>query len=411
MQEAGGTFPRLALLGTIAVGLLGAIALFAYIGLRLLLASAMTLLLLLLAPAILIAPALGDGGRAAFVSWGKRLLGALLAKLVYSIFLTIVLAASQVFTHLDIGWFGTWLMLGAFWWGVFLKRNELIEFVAAGTPRSEGAGMGQALSQGYYAWMLGRGVRQLVSTAASPATTAVAASNNHRAERREALALATQDLARDRLDTDARRSITADQEQSRGMVQTRNHLRDELHTTDQRLRGFDEASVAARATNGPAPVPTEEQQGLIAHRQRLQELLMHPAASEAEETVRHADRNRALTGEPVTQRDLDVHRARRARELRDVENPTDERHLRAAGIDPAAFDVADPDHRAAFERQAREHLVVERGLHEAAEADRPRRRRAPEGIDAAELATRAEEHRRRLHQERRQRRAQRGIYR
>ncbi len=146
MQEAGGTFPRLALLAMVTIGLSGAVALYGLIGLRLILASAMTLLLLLITPAMLIAPALGDSGRATFVAWFKRLIGAIAAKLVYGIFLAVVLTAGRVFTALELGWFGTWLVLATFWWGVFLKRSELTEFVTAGIPRRETNTMGNALA-------------------------------------------------------------------------------------------------------------------------------------------------------------------------------------------------------------------------------------------------------------------------
>ena len=81
IQEGGGTFPRIALLALIALGMLGASALLAYVGVRLLLAAILSLILLLLAPAMLLAPAFGESGRATFIAWAKRLVGALAAKL------------------------------------------------------------------------------------------------------------------------------------------------------------------------------------------------------------------------------------------------------------------------------------------------------------------------------------------
>ena len=130
LQEAGGTFPRFALLAVIAVGTLGALGLLGYIAVRLLLASLLTLLLLLLAPVMLLAPAFGDSGRQTFLAWIKRLIGAIAAKLLYAVFLAIVLASAQALASVGIGWFGTWLLLAAFWWGVLLKRDELIGLLA-----------------------------------------------------------------------------------------------------------------------------------------------------------------------------------------------------------------------------------------------------------------------------------------
>src|SRR5204862_3981373 len=67
LQEAGGTFPRFGLLVLVGAGTAGAIALLGYIGIRLLLAAILALLLLLFAPAILLAPAFGESGRATFI--------------------------------------------------------------------------------------------------------------------------------------------------------------------------------------------------------------------------------------------------------------------------------------------------------------------------------------------------------
>ena len=58
-----------------------------FIALRLLGAALFSLLYLLLAPAAVLAPALGESGRAAFRTWATRLLGAVVAKLMYSFLL------------------------------------------------------------------------------------------------------------------------------------------------------------------------------------------------------------------------------------------------------------------------------------------------------------------------------------
>ena len=110
--------PRFALLGLIAVGMTGTVALLAYLGIRLLLAAILALLLLLFTPAMLLAPAFGESGRATFIAWAHRLIGAIAAKLIYALFLAIVLVGAAALRGLEIGWFGTWLLQIAFWWGV-----------------------------------------------------------------------------------------------------------------------------------------------------------------------------------------------------------------------------------------------------------------------------------------------------
>jgi hypothetical protein len=156
MQEAGGTFTRFGLLVMIAIGMTGAAALLAYLGVRLLLAAVMSLILLLLAPAVLLAPCFGESGRATFIAWAKRLVGALATKLIYALFLAVVLAAAATLRSLDIGWFGTWLLQIAFWWGVLLKRNELIGFVSVRSNQGEGHGVTSTLAHAFYAVQLGR---------------------------------------------------------------------------------------------------------------------------------------------------------------------------------------------------------------------------------------------------------------
>ncbi len=65
----------------IAAGLLGMLLLLGFIALRLLTAAIFSLLYLLLAPAMVLAPAFGEGGRALFRRWVAQLLGAVVSKL------------------------------------------------------------------------------------------------------------------------------------------------------------------------------------------------------------------------------------------------------------------------------------------------------------------------------------------
>jgi hypothetical protein len=112
------------------VGLLGMILTLGFIGLRLLAAAIGSLLYLLLAPAAVLAPALGDGGRAAFRGWATRLLGAVMSKLIYSFLLGVVLLMARILTVdlTALGWFTQWLLVSVMWWGVFLQRHQLLSF-------------------------------------------------------------------------------------------------------------------------------------------------------------------------------------------------------------------------------------------------------------------------------------------
>ena len=72
------------------------LALLLFIALRLLGAAILTVVYLLLAPLAVLAPTIGESGRAAFRGWATRLLGALVAKLIYALFLGVVLLTLSI---------------------------------------------------------------------------------------------------------------------------------------------------------------------------------------------------------------------------------------------------------------------------------------------------------------------------
>ncbi len=114
-------------------GALGMLLLLGFLALRLLYAALMGVFFLLLAPAAVLAPALGEAGRAAFRSWALKLMGAAIAKLVYSFLLGVVLMTMKLLLGLtQLGWWAQWLLISAFWWGAFLKRDQLFAAAAGG---------------------------------------------------------------------------------------------------------------------------------------------------------------------------------------------------------------------------------------------------------------------------------------
>ncbi len=125
-----GTAARVIGLFLIWIGVLGMVLLLGYLALHLLGAAIASLFLLLLAPAAVIAPALGDGGRALFRRWGTWLLGAVCSKLIFSFLLGVVLLMQRSLMGLSMfGWWAQWLLVSAMWWGAFLKRHHVLGFV------------------------------------------------------------------------------------------------------------------------------------------------------------------------------------------------------------------------------------------------------------------------------------------
>jgi hypothetical protein len=125
-----GTTARVIGLFLIWIGVLGMVLLLGYLALHLLGAAIASLFLLLLAPAAVIAPALGDGGRSLFRRWGTWLLGAVCSKLIFSFLLGVVLLMQRTLMGLTVfGWWAQWLLVSAMWWGAFVKRRHVLGFV------------------------------------------------------------------------------------------------------------------------------------------------------------------------------------------------------------------------------------------------------------------------------------------
>ncbi len=128
-----GTLPRIGAVLMIALSLLGMLLLVGFIAVRLIEAAILSVLFLLLAPVAALAPTLGEAGRAAFQKWAAHLLGTVSAKLLWSALLAALLATMRIVLALEgLGWLVQWLLSGALWWGVFLRRHMLLESAARG---------------------------------------------------------------------------------------------------------------------------------------------------------------------------------------------------------------------------------------------------------------------------------------
>lgn len=127
IQGGGGAWTRLPLVALIAVGLLGGIALLAWLAIRIFTQTAVAFVLTLSTPLALFLPVFGEGGRRAFGFWATTLLGALVSKLVYAAILSVVLLATTTVASLvrgggGVGALMSFLVMAALWWAVFLKR-------------------------------------------------------------------------------------------------------------------------------------------------------------------------------------------------------------------------------------------------------------------------------------------------
>ncbi len=138
MQERDGALERLGQLVLILVGVVGALCLLVFIGVKLVMAAVKTLVLIFLCPVMLIVPALGETGRAVFLGYGKQTVSAVIEKFIYAIFLGVVVLVSDLLSDMKgVGAGERWILLSVFWWGTFMRRDELV-----GMLLLEGAGRG-----------------------------------------------------------------------------------------------------------------------------------------------------------------------------------------------------------------------------------------------------------------------------
>ena len=399
MQEKGGTFTRLALLALIAVGLLGAICLLLYLAVKLVLAGLLALMLLLLAPAMLLAPAFGEAGRDAFVSWAKRLIGALAAKLIYALLLALVVVCAGALAALPVGWFGTWLLQLAFWWGILIKRHELTSVLTL-DDHERGSGGRSGLLRGYQQARAAKtiGAGGVAAAAALPlfAHRRMAA---ERHDRREATTRAVALSSRSELDRGSERTRTIELAEAAPLLERRRELLRSRTAFDRRLAPFEAHRAEAMAVGREPRTPTDDEAAMLAARSRVDRELDSDQQRHAQTLVREADRARVRDGAVVGEAERAAWRERRRREIDAGLAPSDPRHLRAAGIDPRDHNRADPPTRVEFERRSTAAIERDRKLLAAVPRE-DRRSPLPGDVRGAELVLDRDQLRLRRGQER-----------
>jgi len=369
MQAGANPLTRVVLLMLIGVGLIGAICLLFYLGLQLVFAAIKTLVLLLALPVILLVAAFGQGGRQTVVSYGQRLLGAIIAKLIYAIFLALVVMIATILNGLQqMSWVSVWILNVVFWWGVFLERKKFVEFISMDKRAREGgmelvgqgAGgrFGQTAMAGFY------GFRSL--SAAAHGVTRMALAPGQIAQRRsltrrsaDTAALGAADAAA--LDEGARRSAelarrdslapseltalsaaegTIDQYQQRqkrltDLTRERAGLRQRTATdpaaraaAQARLKTLDQDILA---TSGDIAGRRDD---VMLARGTVRQFLPEPSPAALKRTA--AQRRRDLQGAFPADDTSDVF----------------QRSLRAAGISASSYGTAAPKQRESYRQQA-----------------------------------------------------------
>jgi hypothetical protein len=356
LMNESGTVDRLGLLAVIGIALIGALLLLLWLALKIVIAAIMVLILTLLTPVMLLVPAFGDGGRAAFVTWAKRLVAAILAKLIYALFLGVVMLVASMIVSLDLGWYPQWLILLVFWWGAFLKRGEIVGFLDAG----EGSAWPR-LATLYYGYRMGREalsaatwlprkVGELAGGAGMLAGGVGRATRRAGRHQREGHSDALRERARAELGEHARTAHDAQRQSTdrtlawgAGMKRRLGDVNRELGTAERQL---------AMDPEDRAPYRTDAD--LIARRDSLRG---RARRLEARLNSGRMQRARSVAGREGGAADVDRWISGRRYEVDNLEADADQ-NLFAAGEDPGALRRA---------RAARDDAEVERILHQSSE--------------------------------------------
>ncbi len=360
MQSGGSALARIALLGMISLGLLGATLVLLYLGIKLLFAAIKVLLFTLAAPVMLFVPAFGESGRATFISWGQRLVGALVSKLVYALMLALVLLIASIISSLPLGWFSVWMLNIVFWWGIFIERRTFTEFLSMDKRAREGglqvAGEGHKL--GYAGTMLAAASMRRITRATRGALGLPRAIRQRGLARRMADSVALREgdageargphpararaAHRDRLaPPDKQRLATA--EATIGQHQERMHAVSQLQTARRERHSQLQQAARDPATRAAAEAEIAGLNDKIARAQAEVDA-GKPAALAARETVR------ALTPD-VTPAHIERAVAQRRRDVMSafpVDDTSEEfqRALLAANVQPQQYHAASPSRQA-----------------------------------------------------------------
>lgn len=113
-----------------------------YIAWQLIVNSVFFVLCLLMTPVVIFAPAFGEGGRAVFLKWLVWMFEALAKKVIFAIYLGVVLLISNVFFAVGPslgGWLIEWLILAGIWAMAFVYRHKILGMMTAGAYHQHGA--------------------------------------------------------------------------------------------------------------------------------------------------------------------------------------------------------------------------------------------------------------------------------
>jgi hypothetical protein len=373
-RTGGGTWSRVGGLLLILAGVLGMMLLLGFLALRLLAAAIFSLLYLLLAPGMVLAPALGDGGRALFRKWAAQLLGAVVSKLLFSFLLGVVLAVVAILSELKgLGWWTQWLLMSAFWWGAYVRRHLALGLAEGAVGRERASSrLGS-----------GRGpIARRVGEVLDPPRKAIGAARwtmnklggqQPSVEERQKRAQAGRERARAGTDEQVRRTLEHDYLDARARMEAAPELQQRLSGKRARLERVHREREQARAAGDHRRSAELGHRGARIERELERE---QEALNTARQLADDGDQAQRSTGNPFTtaqlqERDafLDVQAAlpaARASSRRGAERRDYAALAGLAGYSREDYERLDPQRRRAARLEVDRELALRKELRETA---------------------------------------------
>lgn len=330
MQGRNGVLTRMVMVLVFTLGLLGGLLLLLWIAMRLVMATASAFVLVLATPLAMFFPVFGQAGRAAFAKWATALLGAIVAKLIFSGLLGIVLLGSTAIGS-SVGHSSPTLGLiatMAFWWAVFLQRERYLALLQVGRSEDRGVGIYRMVAGGYLGYRVAKAAKGAV-------TSFRAERSEHLHRRRDQEATSRRREADRSLDAQAHQRLDVETTEAEARLSSRSKSESEasalredsevrrLHTDSESLGG--EARTAAETKA-----------------RRLAQLRTELAAGEPQAQLDRRLINRVRANEEAGLPRYGKAELQGAREAirREASLPTDSREhawrARAAGKDPGS---------------------------------------------------------------------------
>jgi hypothetical protein len=387
MQGKSKTVTRVVLFVLILIGQVGCIALVGWLAFKVLLAGLMTLVLLMAAPVMLFAPAFGEAGRGGFRKWALKLLAAVVSKAIYALFLAIVLAVAALIAKLDtvIPWAAVWLLNVVYWWGILLKRNQLLEWASFGGKSSAG-GASELYHKAKLAGMASGAVGGFVGARFGKAGGRVGAASDGVRARSHAHRQAVRDLSDEKLRERATEQLDHKYADNHDRVAAHDDAREKIARLNKGpLADYDRRRARAERNGEAPPQLSDKEQRALAQRKALEQKLM-PAAEYgvARKFIETADKNQVEQGRRFSDKQIDLAAEGLRADLKSGRGAEDPVHAWRAGMPQSQLDKLSPEERQSLNRRIGEDLERDRKLLGGAPGDealpRGRARRAAQSV-------------------------------